>query len=265
MPSPPGSSWARPRRILVIANETCAAQGVVDEVRYRAGERGDVLVVAPALARTRLEHWLTSDLERRQTEAGTRLASSVAAFTEAGLSARGHLGDADPLQALDDALRTFDPDEVVISTHPHRRSTWLERQVVRRARERYDLPITHLVVDLEHESTTQDHDRRHTAVADSGRRLRLFHASDYDEAMSIQSGGFRDRPSPGSSAGVWLTDRPPATEDAGGEWVVFAVDLPEDIATEYQRGVEGDARRFFLPAELLNRHGPPIAEGDWSE
>ena len=125
----------------MIANETCAAEGVVDEVRYRAGEGGEVLVVAPALARTRLEHWLTSDLERRQVEAGTRLESSIAAFTAAGLSARGHLGDADPLQALDDALRIFDPDEVVISTHPHRRSNWLERNVVRRARERYDTAV----------------------------------------------------------------------------------------------------------------------------
>jgi len=249
----------------VIANETCAAQGVVDEVRYRAGERGEVLVVAPALARTRLEHWLTSDLERRQAEAGLRLESSISAFTEAGLSARGHLGDADPLQALDDALRIFDPDEVVISTHPHHRSSWLERNVVRRARERYDLPITHVIVDLEHESTTPDEDERHRRMAGSGRRVRLFHASDYDEAMAIQRGGFRDRPSPGSTAGVWLTDRPPVTEDAGDAWVVFAVDVPEEVANEYERGVEGDARRFLLPADLLNRQGPPVAEGDWSE
>lgn len=249
----------------MIANETCAAQGVVDEVRYRAGERGEVLVVAPALARTRLEHWLTSDLERRQVEAGTRLESSIAAFTAAGLSARGHLGDADPLQALDDALRIFDPDEVVISTHPHRRSNWLERNVVRRARERYDLPISHVVVDLEHESTTPDADRRHPGGMAEPARLRLFHASDYDEAIAIQSGGFRDRPSPGAPAGVWLTDRPPVTERAGDAWVVFAVDLPEDVAGEYERGAEGDARRFHLPADLLNRHGPPIREGDWSE
>jgi hypothetical protein len=264
MSSLPGN-WARPRRILVVANETCAAQGVVDEVRYRAGEKGEVLVVAPALARTRLEHWLTSDLERRQAEAGARLDSSIAAFSDAGLSARGHLGDADPLQALDDALRIFEPDEVVISTHPHHRSSWLERNVVRRARERYDLPITHVVVDLEHERTTPDADTRHHRITGGARRVRLFHASDYDEAMAIQSSGFRDRPSPGSSAGVWLTDRPPVTEEAGDAWVVFAVDVPEDVATEYERGVEGDARRYFLPAELLNRHGPPVAEGDWSE
>lgn len=249
----------------MIANETCAAQGVVDEVRYRAGEAGEVLVVAPALARTRLEHWLTSDLERRQTEAATRMESSIAAFTAAGLNARGHLGDADPLQALDDALRIFEPDEVVISTHPPQRSSWLERQVVRRARERYDLPISHVVVDLDHERTMPDPDLRYRRMVEPSRRVRLFHASDYDEAMAINQGGFRDRPSPGTTAGVWLSDRPPVDEETGDAWVVFAVEIPEDVAAEYEREPDGDARRFLLPAELLNRHGPPIAEGDWSE
>ena len=79
--SEPGGS---PRRILVIANETCAGRAVVDEVLYRAGPGGEVLVVAPALARSRMEHWLASDIERRQAEALARLDASVAAFTAAG-------------------------------------------------------------------------------------------------------------------------------------------------------------------------------------
>ncbi len=37
---------------------------------------------------------------------------------EAGINARGEVGDADPLQAIEDALRTFGADEIVISTHP---------------------------------------------------------------------------------------------------------------------------------------------------
>ena len=39
----------------------------------------------------------------------------------------------------------------MISTHPPRRSRWLEHGVVERAREEIDLPITHVVVDLEAE------------------------------------------------------------------------------------------------------------------
>ncbi|MGD9573290.1 MAG: hypothetical protein AB7V62_15510 [Thermoleophilia bacterium] len=257
---------ARPRRILVIANETCAAPAVVDEVRYRGGEGADVMVVAPALARSRLEHWLTADLEARQAAAAERLEVSVNALREAGFDAGGGLGDADPLQALDDALRVFDPDEVVISTHPPARSNWLERQVVRRARERYTVPITHVVVDLEHETTSRDPaEAQSQGRRPPARQMRVFHSSDYDEALAIQAQGFRDHAGGASEAGVWVSDRPPTAGD-GHDWVVFAVDVPEDAAAAYERSGDGDGgRRFLLPAELLNRHGPPVAEGDWSE
>ena len=63
----------------------------------------------------------------------------------------GEIGDDDPLQAIDDALRTFAPDELIISTHPEGRSNWLERGVVEHARERFALPVTHVVVDLDAE------------------------------------------------------------------------------------------------------------------
>ena len=53
---------------------------------------------------------------------------------DAGLSARGQVGDHhDPNAAIEDALREFAADEVVISTHPPERSKWLERGVVERA------------------------------------------------------------------------------------------------------------------------------------
>ena len=58
----------------------------------------------------------------------------------AGVEARGEVGDADPIQAMDDALRTFGADEIVISTHPPGRSNWLEKEVIARARERYAVP-----------------------------------------------------------------------------------------------------------------------------
>ena len=69
------------------------------------------------------------------------------------MTAEGEVGDADPLQAIEDGLRTFGADEVIISTHPEGRSDWLEKGVVRAARERFDVPITHVVVDLAAEAT----------------------------------------------------------------------------------------------------------------
>ena len=38
-----------------------------------------------------------------------------------------------------------------MATHPPGRSRWLARDVARRARERFGLPLTHVVVDLDRE------------------------------------------------------------------------------------------------------------------
>jgi hypothetical protein len=138
------------RRILVIANETVAGNALREEIQRRAeGYREEVLVVCPAL-NAPLRHWV-SDEDGARADAQERLRTSLARLSEAGVDARGEVGDGDPLQAIEDALRTFGADEVIISTHPEGRSHWLERGVVSGARERFAVPITHVVTDLEAE------------------------------------------------------------------------------------------------------------------
>jgi GABA permease len=138
------------KRILVVANETVAGRALRGEIVHRAeGADVDLLVVCPAL-NSPLRHW-TSDEDRAREQAHERLEASLAELSAEGIEARGEVGDADPLQAMEDALRTFGADEIVISTHPPGRSNWLEKDVISRARERFDLPITHVVVDLERE------------------------------------------------------------------------------------------------------------------
>lgn len=151
--------WAREpadgrRRLLVVANETVAGAALRDEVVRRARGAVDVLVVCPAL-NSQIRHW-ASDEDSARAAAHDRLQDSLAALSATGVEARGEVGDADPVQAMDDALRTFGADEIVISTHPVGRSNWLEKGVIARARERYVCPITHVVVDLEAERPRAD-------------------------------------------------------------------------------------------------------------
>ena len=84
-------------------------------------------------------------------EAQKRLDASLERLRSGGIDARGEVGDAEPLQAMEDALRLFGADEIIISTHPEGRSHWLEKNIVQAARERFAVPITHVVVDLEAE------------------------------------------------------------------------------------------------------------------
>jgi Universal stress protein family len=137
------------RRLLVVANETVAGRALREEVVRRARGETDVLVVCPAL-NSQLRHW-ASDEDHAREVAQARLDESLAALAEEGVVARGEVGDADPVQAIDDALRTFGADEIVVSTHPPGRSNWLEKGVIERSRERYGCPLTHVVVDLEAE------------------------------------------------------------------------------------------------------------------
>src|SRR6266852_7230507 len=138
------------RRILVIANETVGGHTLRSAILERSLDvREEVLVVTPAL-NTPLKTW-TSDEDEARAAAQDRLDTSLAKLAEAGVQARGEVGDGDPLQAMEDALRTFGADEIIISTHPEGRSNWLERGVVSKARERFAVPITHVVVDLEAE------------------------------------------------------------------------------------------------------------------
>jgi hypothetical protein len=135
------------RRILVVANETVGGSELREVLRRMAeGVREEVLVVTPAL-NSPLRHWASDEDGARESAQG-RLDASLAQLARDGIEARGEVGDGDPLQAIEDALRTFGADQIVISTHPEGRSHWLERNVVSQARDRFDVPITHVVVDL---------------------------------------------------------------------------------------------------------------------
>ena len=252
-----------PRRILVLANETCAGAAVCDEVRYRSGHgAAEVLVVAPQLAASRMEHWLSSKVGDARAQAMKRLDTSVAALRAVGLEASGRLGDPDPMQALDDAVRTFHPDEIVISTHPPAYSNWLERRVVQRARDRFDVPVTHVVVDIMHEAAMTHSDPR------PGPRIgapvvTLYRAVDYEEALTVQRTGFVNlRDAADGRSGVIFSLHPPTTDGDDGQ-TVFAVEIPTTAVASYQ--VAGDDSRYVLPAELVNRHNPRTLVADWSE
>jgi len=138
---------ATTHRILVIANETVAGRVLLDTVLARSGgpRPVEVLVVCPAL-NSRLRHWI-SDEDGARRKAEQRLQKCLLKLGGEGIEADGWVGDADPLQGIADGLHVFAADEIIIATHPKGRSHWLERDLIGRARERFDPSIKHVVVD----------------------------------------------------------------------------------------------------------------------
>ncbi len=124
------------RRILLVANQPVAGEHLRDVVD------AEVVVVAPALI-GRLGYW-TGDDRRSRRDAEERLELCLESLRESGVEARGRVGDADPLQAIEDALGEFDADAIVVATHSDRRSNWLSHDIVRRAQSRFSRPIRHI-------------------------------------------------------------------------------------------------------------------------
>ncbi len=129
--------------ILVIANRTCECPALHEDIASRAAPGAEVLVVAPAL-NSRVRHWV-SDSDGAVKAAKERLAAAVEELHRRDVNARGEVGDADPLHAIEDALASFDAQEILLSTHPPGRSHWLEKGLVEQARQRFQQPVTHLV------------------------------------------------------------------------------------------------------------------------
>ena len=128
------------RNVLVISS----VERPVAVLREALGGNVDKLkVVVPAVKQSRLQ-WLTNADDDAREEAEDAAASIDASTPEA---VQADAGDADPLQAAEDALADFEADEVVVVTRPDEEATWLEEgraaDIERRFR---GLEVTRLVV-----------------------------------------------------------------------------------------------------------------------
>ena len=137
-------------RLLVIANQTVAGDELRQEIVERAGHHAIVRVVAPVLPSR--AHYVTSDIDRELLEAQARLDATLAWLHSHDLDATGRVGDLTPRMAIEDELRSFAADELLISTLPVRRSHWLEDGLLEQTRDELDIPVAHVIVDVERQA-----------------------------------------------------------------------------------------------------------------
>jgi hypothetical protein len=135
-----------PRRLLVVALSGVDDVALREEVREHAGdEAAEVHIVAPVAHTSRLQR-LTGAVDEARAEAED-IARGAAEAVKGTASVETEVGDPDPLQAIDDALRTFPADELIIVTRPGSEADWLEKDTTREALERFGLPVTRLAFD----------------------------------------------------------------------------------------------------------------------
>jgi hypothetical protein len=138
--------------ILVIANETVASKQLLDAVRGGTEAGVDLVTVLAPVNAPSGGYVIYEDT--RRAAAGRRLDRTLGALHEAGISAHGLVVDTSPVDSVTDALAQLEPrpDRIVVSTHPEQKSGWLRKNMVDRIREAAgDIPVEHVVVDLESE------------------------------------------------------------------------------------------------------------------
>lgn len=124
--------------ILVLATIEPVAE-LLGELNRHLADGRDVLVVAPMLA-SHVGLWTDEDRWRPRAEKIAR--DTVAEIAATGIPVRGRVGDADPLAALDDVMRTESVVDLIVMGPASDCANWFEHDLVADARRRYDIPVT---------------------------------------------------------------------------------------------------------------------------
>jgi hypothetical protein len=105
-------------KLLVLTSEPISAQQLRDALpRDVDPQDAEVMLVAPAFHDSALRFWV-SDADDAISRADAIRRESVERLGAEGVSASGDTGEADPLDAIEDALETFDAERIVLFTHP---------------------------------------------------------------------------------------------------------------------------------------------------
>jgi hypothetical protein len=128
-------------RLLVVTTEPITGsqlrEALSGEVRP---EEAEVMVVAPALQESPLKFWL-SDADEAIARADQVRRRTVAELDDAGVAASGDVGESDPVQAIQDALQTFQADRIVLFEHQGQERQYREQLDGRELEERFGLRV----------------------------------------------------------------------------------------------------------------------------
>jgi len=139
------------KRALVVADEKVSGPRLVGSVLDHLGPGvEEVFVVAPALADSALDH-VMGDVDVAIPAARDRLEASLEAFRDAGVEARGEVGDSDPIQAMRDEVVKLEPERILLVAHRDGEGAFAEKGLLEQAERDFDRPVLELVVSREDE------------------------------------------------------------------------------------------------------------------
>lgn len=140
------------RSYLVVGNQTLDSPTLAAAIMQRTG-RGPATfhVVVPA---TPIKGGLTWDEDEARDVARERLEAMLARLRAQAVEVTGEIGAPDPIEAVEDAIRGREVDEILLSTLPSGISRWLGQDVPSRLKGSVMVPIVVLTTEREASRTT---------------------------------------------------------------------------------------------------------------
>jgi hypothetical protein len=141
--------------LLLFLNEVAGGRKLLEATRERAESASQVAVVAP---QNQPAVGQLVDVDELYDAALARVEVTLAILAEFGIDAVGDVMDRDPSLALDDAVRAYDPGEVLLSCLYETRFGLTRKDLVEWARARFepDRAITHIPVRIEDDAVRWD-------------------------------------------------------------------------------------------------------------
>jgi hypothetical protein len=136
-------------RLLVLAGAAVAdLDELPDDVRAVIESAEQVFVVTPTLPSG--IQWLMSDTDRARHEADKRLNTILGQLDPSGASVvGGAVGDDTPMTAVQDHVRAFGPDHILLALRNREHADWQERGLIERIESETGLPLTVFEIDRE--------------------------------------------------------------------------------------------------------------------
>jgi len=142
--APPGKRETM--KVLVLTSEPITADQLRGALRADVEPSdAEVMVVAPAYTESGLKFWM-SDADEAIAKAEQVRRDSLQELDKAGVPASGDTGESDPQTAIEDALKTFDADRIVVFTHEGDEQRYREDVDWDEVAERLGRPVDHAAV-----------------------------------------------------------------------------------------------------------------------
>jgi hypothetical protein len=134
-------------KLLVLTSEPVSAGALRSALPDGADPtHAEVMVVAPALHDSALKFWL-SDADEAIAKAEEVRRASLDRLGKAGVSATADTGESDPGDAIEDALKTFPADRILVFTRPEEQQRYREDVDAADLESRFGIPVTQAHLD----------------------------------------------------------------------------------------------------------------------